>query len=214
MATALDRKLWIVENGRSSEVADLAGLAAGLLNDMVVDRFGQAFVGDTGFRLGKEAPRPGRLLRWRAGEGARVVAEGLEFPNGCAITPDGRRLYVAETFGRRITRYDLAADGSLSGRATFAELDWPPDGICLDAEGGLWIGLPEGARFVRLDKNGRLQHAIRAPWPFAVAPVFGGEDRRRLFLASADTDLYRLSRGETRARVDFVDLEIGGAGLP
>ena len=197
MATALDRKLWIVENGRSREVADLAGLAAGLLNDMVVDSFGQAFVGDTGFRLGKEAPRPGRLLRWRAGEGARVVAEGLEFPNGCAITPDGRRLYVAETFGRRITSFDLAADGSLGGRATFAELDWPPDGICLDAEGGLWIGLPEGARFVRLDKNGWLQHAIRAPWPFAVAPVFGGEDRRRLFLASADTDLDRLSRGET-----------------
>jgi 2-polyprenyl-6-methoxyphenol hydroxylase-like FAD-dependent oxidoreductase/sugar lactone lactonase YvrE len=214
MATALDRKLWIVEGGTMREVADLSSLATGFLNDMVVDGAGRAFVGDTGFRLGKEAPRPGRLIGWREGSPARILAEGLDFPNGCAVTPDGRRLFLAETFGKRITSFEIANDGSLSNRKTFAELDWPPDGLCLDEELGLWVGLPEAQRFVRLDASGRLDRAIAGPAPFAVAPAFGGPDRRRLFLASADTDLARLSRGETSARIDFVDLDIGGAGYP
>ena len=214
MATALDCKLWIVEHGRPEEVADLSKLATGLLNDMVVDGAGRAFVGDTGFRMGKEPPRPGRVIGWNAQAGARVVAEGVDFPNGCAVTPDGRWLYLAETFGKRITRFRVADDGTLNERVVFAELDMPPDGLCMDAEGGLWIGLPEARRFIRLDRDGRLDRAIASPWPFAVAPAFGGDDRRRLFLASADTDLSRLPRGDTRARIDTVDLTVGGAGYP
>lgn len=214
MATAVDRKLWIIEDGRPMEVADLSGLATGVLNDMVVDGAGRAFVGDTGFRMGKEPPRPGRLISWSEGWNARVAAESLDFPNGCAIAPDGRWLFLAETFGKRVTRFRIADDGSLTERGVFAELDMPPDGLCLDAEDGLWIGLPEAGQFIRLDRRGRLDRAIASPWPFAVAPAFGGEDRRRLFLASADTDLHRLARGDTRARIDYVDLAVGGAGYP
>ncbi len=214
MATARDRKLWIVMRGEPREVADLSALTTGLLNDMVVDGAGRAYVGDTGFQMGRDEPRPGCLILWREGESARVVAEGIVFPNGCAVTPDGRTLFVAETFAKRITRFTIAGDGSLHDRAVFADLDMPPDGLCLDEKGGLWIGLPEAGRFIRLNAKGRLDRAIASPWPFAVAPAFGGEDRRRLFLASADTDLKRLARGETAARIDSIDLEIGGAGYP
>jgi sugar lactone lactonase YvrE len=142
------------------------------------------------------------------------VAEEVVFPNGCAVTPDGRALFLAETFAKRITRFSIAKDGSLYDRAVVANLDMPPDGLCLDVEGGLWIGLPEAGRFIRLDAQGRLDRAVRSPSPFAVAPALGGADRRRLFLASADTDLKRLARGETTARIDSIDLEIGGAGFP
>ncbi len=214
MATARDRKLWIVARGEPREAADLSALTTGLLNDMGVDGAGRAYVGDTGFQMGRDEPRPGRLIMWREGDSARVVAEDIAFPNGCAITPDGRSLFLAETFAKRITRFSIADDGSLHGRAVFADLDMPPDGLCLDEKGGLWIGLPEAGRFIRLDARGRLDRAIASPWPFAVAPTFGGEDRQRLFLASADTDLKRIARGETAARIDSVDLEIGGAGYP
>jgi 2-polyprenyl-6-methoxyphenol hydroxylase-like FAD-dependent oxidoreductase/sugar lactone lactonase YvrE len=215
MATALDRKLWFVDHGEASVAVDLSGLAGGLLNDMVVDGTGRAFVGDTGFNMAKgEAPRPGRLISWRQGEAPRIAAQDVAFPNGCAVTPDRRSLFLAETFARRITRFSIGEDGSLGERQVFAELDMPPDGLCLDAEGGLWIGMPEAARFVRLDAQGRLDRAIASPWPFAVAPMLGGADRRSLFLCSADTDLKRLARGETQARIDIVRLEIGGAGWP
>jgi 2-polyprenyl-6-methoxyphenol hydroxylase-like FAD-dependent oxidoreductase/sugar lactone lactonase YvrE len=214
MATALNRKLWIVEREGAREAVDLSGLTTGLLNDMVVDGAGRAYVGDTGFQIGKSEPRPGRLILWREGESARVAAEDVIFPNGCAVTPDGRTLFLAETFAKRVTRFSIADDGSLYERAVFADLDMPPDGLCLDAEGGVWIATPEAGRFIRLDRRGRLDRAIASPWPFAVAPIFGGEDRRRLFLASADTDLRRLARGETIARIDSIDLEMGGAGFP
>jgi len=214
MATALSRELWLVGDGGMKRAADLSGLATGVLNDMVVDSLGRAYVGDTGFVMGKEAPRPGRLILWREGQEANIAVEDIAFPNGCAVTADGKYLFLAETFGRRITRFSIAANGSLDERQTFADLDMPPDGLCLDADGGVWVGMPEAERFVRFDRQGRLDRAIASPAPFAVAPMFGGAERKRLFLASADTNLKRLARGDTQARIDFVDLEVGGAGLP
>jgi 2-polyprenyl-6-methoxyphenol hydroxylase-like FAD-dependent oxidoreductase/sugar lactone lactonase YvrE len=215
LATALDRKLLVVDGSAVSEAADLSHLAQGVLNDMVVDGAGRAYVGDTGFDIARgQAPRPGRILLWRQGEVARSAAEEVVFPNGMVVTPDGRELLVAETMARRITRFAIEADGSLTGRRIFAELDMPPDGICLDTAGGLWIGMPESGRFVRLNPDGTLDRAIAGQFPFTVAPMLGGADRRTLFLCSADTDLRRLSRRETTGRIDTVEAEMAGAGWP
>ena len=215
LATALDRKLLLVDGTAVSEAADLTHLAQGVLNDMVVDGAGRAYLGDTGFDMAKgQAPRPGRILFWREGEAARSVAEDVVFPNGMVVTPDGRELLVAETMARRITRFAIEPDGSLTDRRVFAELDMPPDGICLDEAGGLWVGMPEAGRFVRLHRDGTLDRAIAGAFPFTVAPMLGGPDRRTLFLCSADTDLRRLSRRETTGRIDVVDIEAAGAGWP
>jgi sugar lactone lactonase YvrE len=215
MATALDHKLWAVTpSGQVSEVADLSSLATGLLNDMVVDGQGRTFVGDTGFKMGAEPPKPGRVIHWRAGAPARVVAEDVTFPNGCVITPDGNRYFVAETLANRICSFSLAADGSLGDRTVHATLDSSPDGMCLDADHALWVGLPLKGEFVRVGKDGNVLQRLASAVPFAVTCALGGPDRRTLFLCSADTDLQRLGRGETSARIDAYAAPAAGIGWP
>ncbi len=143
-----------------------------------------------------------------------MAADDVFFPNGCVVTPDNRTFLVAETFARRIAKFDIADDGTLINRMVFAELEYPPDGLCLDDRGGLWVGLPEASRFVRLDERGRLDRAVASRFGFAVAVALGGTDDNTLFLCSADTDLPRLSRGETTGRIDYVKVDQGRAGWP
>ncbi len=216
MATAIEQALWFVEpDGKMSLAADLSRFALGPLNDMVVDGRGRAYVGDTGFHFAKgEKPRPGRVLLWQEGEAVRVAAEDVVFPNGCAITPDGRHMFLAETLARRITRFVIAGDGTLTDRASFAETDYPPDGLCLDEKGGPWAGFPEAGRFIHFNADGRADRAIAARFNFAVVPALGGPDRRTLFLCSADTDLKRLAKGDSNGRIDWVKVDDAGAGWP
>jgi sugar lactone lactonase YvrE len=214
LATALDRKLLIVdtETGETSEVADLSGLAVGTLNDMVVDPAGRAYVGDVGFQFGKEPPRPGRVILWTEEEGARVAAEETTFPNGCAV--DGKRYVLAETLARRVSEFTVAADGTLGEPRVLAELDDPPDGLCLDAEGGVWVAQPEEGRYLHLRRDGSVERIVPSVAPFAVTCVLGGEDGRTLFLSSADTDLKRLPQGDTAGRIDMLRVEVPSGGRP
>lgn len=216
MATALDRKLWTVDpDGDVTEVADLGPLAGGLLNDMVVDGSGRAYVGDTGFNIAKgEKPAPGRVLLWSQDVGPRVAAEGVDFPNGCVVTPDGSRYIVAETLGKRISSFSIADDGGLGDRSSFARLDSPPDGLCLDEDGAVWAGLPHESAFVRVAAGGAVERRVASAAPFAVACALGGGDRRTLFLCSAYTDLERLSKGDTTGRIDALPVDVAGAGWP
>jgi sugar lactone lactonase YvrE len=213
MATALDCKLSVVDPGGSvTEAADLSDLAGATLNDMVVDERGRAYVGDIGFRFGAEAPRPGRVILWTEEEGARIAAEETTFPNGCAV--DGDRYVVAETLAKRITEFKIAADGTLGDRRVLAELDDPPDGLCLDAEGCVWVAQPEESRYLRLRRDGSVDRELASASPFAVTCVLGGEDGRTLFLSSADTDLQRLPKGESEGRIDTLVVDVPRAGCP
>lgn len=74
-------------------------------------------------------------------QGVRIVADGLGYTNEVAFSPDGNWLYVNETFGRRLSRFSLAADGQLGRRETVTEFGPGtfPDGLCFDQQGGLWI---------------------------------------------------------------------------
>lgn len=216
MATALDRRLLAVGvDGSVAALTELGDVATGLLNDMVVDGRGRAYVGDTGFNMAAgEPPGPGRVILWQEGETPRTVAEDVVFPNGCVVTPDGSALIICETMAQRITRFRIGDDGSLSERAVFAELDTPPDGLCLDAEGAVWAGLPHASEFVRVSPAGQIVERIPSAFPFAVACALGGPDRKTLFLCSADTDLPRLAKGETTGRIDTVEVDVPGAGWP
>jgi sugar lactone lactonase YvrE len=216
MATALDRRLLAVGvDGSVAALTELGDVATGLLNDMVVDGRGRAYVGDTGFNMAAGgAPEPGRVILWQQGETPRTVAEDVVFPNGCVVTPDGSELIICETMAQRITGFRIGDDGSLSDRALFAELDTPPDGLCLDAEGAVWAGLPHASEFVRVSPAGQIVERIPSAFPFAVACALGGPDRKTLFLCSADTDLPRLAKGETTGRIDTVEVDVPGAGWP
>lgn len=210
-----DRRLLRREaNGSLVEHADLSALAPFHCNDMVVDATGRAFVGNFGFDLhGGATPVPTVLLRVDPDGTVQVAAEDLFFPNGTVILPDGRTLIVAETFGRRLTAFDLDPDGTLSNRRVWAELpeDRVPDGICLDAEGGIWVASPLGNACLRLTEGGTVTDVIELDQG-AFACMLGGEDRRTLYvLTAADSDPKVTAR---TGRVELTRVEVPGAGWP
>lgn len=197
-------------------VADLSGLAVGSPNDMVVDTHGRAYIGHFGYNLfGGEEPRPASLLLVTPDGQVREVADGLEFPNGTVISPDGKTLIVAETFGRRLTAFSIAADGGLSERRVFAQFDEEtPDGICLDARGGVWVSSFESGEFVRVEDGGTITDRIPVPGKRAVACALGGPQRQTLFLLTAETTLEDLAQGQSIGRIETVRVDTPGAGLP
>src|SRR5262249_11854532 len=113
--------------------ADLTGISNRVWNEIVVDGRGNAYVNGTGVDLtAGEKFSPGMIALVTADGSARCVADGIAFPNGMAVTPDGASLIVAESYGRKLTAFDITPDGGLSKRRVWADLgDGAPDGICL-----------------------------------------------------------------------------------
>lgn len=215
LATALERTLYWVEGQELVRAVDLSGLTTGLLNDMVVDGLGRAYVGDTGYDLGRnETPAPGRILFWDGAGEARSVAEDVTFPNGMAITQDGKTLYVAETFADRISSFTVDADGNLGGRRVHATLPGAPDGLCLDAEGALWVACLYAGEFLRVDRGGGIVDRIDVSPNRAVACMLGGPERRTLFLCQAAIDEADRARPKRTGRIEQVEVAVAGGGLP
>src|SRR4051794_19153862 len=156
IVSMLDRRLNKLIDGKVTLFADLSQVAGGSCNDMVVDAQGRAYVGNFGFdRHAGEAERTTCLARVDPDGTVTRAAEDLLFPNGTVITPDGRTMVVAETFAHRLTAFDVAPDGTLSGRRVFAELPGVfPDGICLDAEGAVWVTNARGTDVLRVLDGG------------------------------------------------------------
>ena len=143
----------------------------------------------------------------------RVVAEGLRFPNGIAVSADHSRLVVAEMDGACIADYEIEPNGSLKLRGRFGSMK-SPDGICLDREGAVWVAAFEEDAFIRLDANGRELQRIEVPGRRALACALGGAERRTLFCLSAATSYEELRQRKSSSRIDVVDVEIAGAGYP
>jgi sugar lactone lactonase YvrE len=151
----IDRKLLRMEAGGLVEHADLSGLAPHECNDMVVDLQGRAYVGHFGFDHFSHAEfQPASLIAIETDGSTRVVADRLRFPNGTVITDDGRTLIVGESYGRCLTAFDVENDGSLSNRRVWADIGMAPDGICLDAEGCVWVASPTERAVVRVREGG------------------------------------------------------------
>ena len=197
-------------------VADVSSLVKGDINDMVVDTQGRAYIGSMGYDVfAGEAHAPGNLVLVTPEGNAGVVADQLEMPNGPVITPDHKTLIVAESFGHRLAAFDIAPDGSLSGRRVFAELgEGVPDGICLDAEGAVWVSSPFTHEFMRVREGGAVAERITLSGKLAVACMLGGEDRRTLFLLTAETSMEELGRGQSKGYIETVRVDVPGAGLP
>ena len=210
-----ERKLLRLDAPGLTTVADLGGLAPSHCNDMVVDRHGRAYVGNFGFDMfNKEPVRPTVLILVMQDGDARVVADDLLFPNGCVITPDQSTLIVAETFGNRLTAFDIAPDGSLSGRRVWAELgEASPDGICIDAEGAVWVASPPTSTFLRVREGGEVVERI-AVQNQAIACALGGEDRRTLFMVTGRVSKAPRALVERSGRIEVVRVDVPGAGSP
>ncbi len=227
-----DRRLLRREaDGTLAVHADLSAVAGGHCNDMVVDAQGRAWVGNFGFDLmGGAPPQRAALARVDPDGSVHVAAEGLCFPNGSAITPDGRTLLVGESFGNRVSAFDIAPDGSLGPRrdwATFAplptatdfmgvlgQLAIAPDGCTLDAQGCLWIADAIGQRVVRVREGGEIVQTIATAPMGCFACTLGGDDGRTLFLCVAPDFDEHARRAAREAAIWTVRVDVPHAGLP
>lgn len=215
IVSMLDRSVLALEQGALRRVADLRAFTGGPCNDMVVDRVGRAYIGNFGFdRHAGEAARTTALLRLDPDGTVTRVAEELLFPNGMAITPDGRTLIVAETYAHRISAFAIAADGALSGRRVFAELpDRFPDGLCLDAEGAIWVADARGQDVLRVIDGGEVAERIPVRERSVFACMLGGPERRTLFLCTSTGSGPAMAQ-KTDGRIEIVAVDVPGAGLP
>jgi sugar lactone lactonase YvrE len=216
IVSMLDRSLLELTNGTLRVAADLSNLATGPCNDMVVDGAGRAYVGNFGYdRHANEAPRTTSLIRVDPDGRAVAVADELMFPNGMVITPDGDTLIVAETYAHRLTAFAIGADGGLTGRRLLAALDDAcfPDGICLDAEGAVWIADARGHDVLRVFDGGRVERRIGVGERSVFACMLGGPDRRTLFLCTSTGSGPAMAH-KTDGRIEFVPVDVPGAGRP
>jgi sugar lactone lactonase YvrE len=217
------------DSGELTEHADLSDAVPAVLNDMIVDERGRAYVGNFGFDLMSGAPlRYTTLTRVDPDGTVSTVAEDLGFPNGMVILPGGV-LVVAETFAGRLTAFDVDEDGRLSNRRVWAQfgetpqtedvgealqrLQVAPDGICADAEGAIWVADPLHARVIRVGEGGEILDEI--PTGMGVyACMLGGDDGRTLFLCAAPSFAEHERRPVREAQLLAVRVEVPHAGLP
>ena len=166
--------------------ADLTGLAPHKWNEIVVDGRGNAYVNNTGFDFPSGAFAPGIIALVTPDGSARQVADGVAFPNGMVVTPDNATLILAESYGKQLTAFDIAADGGLSNRRVWANLDGGvPDGICLDATNAIWYGDVPNRRCVRVREGGEVLQTIDLDRG-CFACTLGGADKRTLFMMAAE----------------------------
>jgi sugar lactone lactonase YvrE len=210
-----DRRVLRLERQGLVQHADLSALASFDCNDMVTDARGRSYVGNFGYDLHANAPqRLAELVLVEADGRARIVASELKFPNGTVITPDGRTLVVGESWAAQLTAFDIAADGSLSNRRVWAKLEKAvPDGICLDAEGCIWVASPLGQQLLRVEQGGRITHRVDVSRR-AIACALGGPDRKTLFAATSDSFAPEECRAARRGAIEVARVDVAGAGFP
>jgi sugar lactone lactonase YvrE len=197
-------------------------------NEIVVDRRGNVYINGADLMdprqrdgAGGEAANSGYIRLVTPDGEVRQVADDIQFPNGMIITPDNRTLIISESFAGRLTAFDIGPDGGLSNRRVFAD-GLGPDGICLDAEGAVWVSTG-GYSIVRVAEGGEVRQRVELPEnraPFAL--MLGGPDRRTLFIMTAEwrqadsitSNLERLASGPRTGQILTLRVSVPGVGRP
>lgn len=212
-------------DGTISLHADLSQIAGYHCNDMVVDAMGRAYVGNFGFDLDAAmaargvqsvlADHPTARLACISPDGAvSIAASDMHFPNGPAITPDGRTLIVGETLAGCLTAFDIDADGSLSNRRVWASTSpRVPDGIALDAEGAVWIANPIAPECVRFAEGGAVLEVIETGQN-CYACMLGGDDGKTLFMLTAASSDHRQAALAPTGKILVATVDSPRAGRP
>ena len=202
-------------DGRLVTYADLRGLSKSPWNEIVVDGRGNIYVNGGGpAPAAGEYFGPGTIVLIMPDGAVRQVADNIAFANGMAVTPDNRTLMLAESHGNRLTAFDIAADGSLSNRRVWADLDGYPDGICLDAEGAAWYADVPNKRCVRVREGGEVLQIVTVDRG-CFACMLGGADRRTLFIVAAEWRGFEHMVSDARTgQVLSVEAPAPGIGWP
>ena len=200
-----DRKVLRQEtDGSLTEHADLSELTTWHLNDMTVDETGRAYVGSFGFDLMSGAPaRTSNIVLIQQDGSAQVAAEDLAFPNGMELLDGGNTLVVAESFGNKLSSFNVGSSGELSDRQDWASfgptptsedlteilgsVSAVPDGLCKDEDNTVWVADAIGQRVIRLAEGGEIVDQVRTGDLNVFACALGGSDGRTLFMCAAPT---------------------------
>src|SRR3712207_3520485 len=216
IVSAHDRLLLRRESdGSLGTHADLSSISEHPWNDIVVDGRGNAYIGNIGFDFPEGEFAPGILALVTPDGSARQVADGVAFPNGIVVTPDNSTLIVAESYGNRLTAFDIAADGSLSNRRVWAcPGGGVPAGIFLGVEGaGLYGGVPN-KRCVRVRGGGEVLQTIDLDRG-CFACMLGGSDGKTLFMVAQEwSGMESTTEGERTGQILTAPTPAAGAGWP
>jgi sugar lactone lactonase YvrE len=222
----IDQRVLRFSGKETSTFADISAHCTFWANDMAVSSKGYCYVGNFGFdldtrlkELGVEAflatppPSTNLVVLDVHGDVVQVVPD-MHFPNGTVITPDGSTLIVGETMAYRLSAFDINDDGTLSNRRVWAQFEFvATDGMCLDAEGQIWLANAISKTCVRVKEGGEVTGTVHCTQN-AFACMLGGEDRRNLYVMTAPTsDRFNIA-DVTRGRIEMVRVDTPGAGLP
>lgn len=223
------RLLTTIRNGDSAKYADLSGVCRFVLNDMVAAH-GGAYVSQPGFDIWSTSPKgmppPTEIIAVDTTGATRIAARDMMSPNGMAISPDGKTLYVAESTALRITCFDIDSDNTLSNPRVFATLPEGgiPDGICLDATGAVWAAVPVAARadgyfagpgVIRITSDGKATHVVPVgEGRRALACVLGGPNRSTLYICTVGDFEGAAAFAPGTGRIERIPVDFCGAGTP
>jgi sugar lactone lactonase YvrE len=190
---------------------DMTSLVEGGWNEVVVDPRGNAYVNSPNFDMShgfdfEVGSRSGVVAVVTPDGAARLVADGVAFPNGMAVTPDGSTLIVGESFASRLGAWDIESDGSLSNRRVWATVPDGVDGICVDAEGAVWCATPRGC--VRVREGGEVAQSIPLDL-FGFSCVLGGATGRTLFMVATEwTGYENIGKGPRTGHVYTAEVSV------
>lgn len=234
VVSMFDRRLMRLDRTGIVEVANLWTLASSHCNDMVVSAEGRAYIGNYGYdTTDPTAPfKLAEIIMVQPDGQARRVAEEMAFPNGSVITPDGSTLVIAETLAARLTAFTIRQDGLLVQRRIWAQFDdlgisanledyanrVTPDGICLDAEGGIWVASPglgdiNKPALLRIREGGEVTHCLEGDM-IPLACILGGSDGRTLFITGIATDDRHHPLPKPNGCIVTLRVDVPHAGLP
>jgi sugar lactone lactonase YvrE len=223
IASRLERAILRREpDGTLVRHGELTPWATGNANDMVVAANGQAYAGNFGFDLdalydGKidaSEIKTASLIRVDPDGTSVEAATDIRFPNGTVITEDGATLIVAESLGNRLSAFDRAEDGTLSNYRDWALLPRvAPDGICLCEDNTVWVANALAPECLRVAEGGDVVERV-VTGRISYACMLGGEDRRTLYILTADTSHAEKARAARNGAIEQVRTTMPGAGLP
>jgi sugar lactone lactonase YvrE len=158
------------------------------MNEGGCDPDGRFYCGSMSY---EQSPGAGTLYRLDADRSVSVVLKGVTVSNGLEWSPDGRRAYYNDTATHRITVFDYDPEAGLTDRRTFVEIpdEGSPDGLTVDAEGGVWTALFGSSAVHRYGTDGELDEVVEVGASQVTACTFGGDDLDRLFITTSREDL-------------------------
>ena len=152
------------------------------MNEGGCDPDGRFYCGSMAY---DQRPGAASLYRLDADGSVDVVLTGVTVSNGLEWSPDGSRAYYNDTATYRVSVFDYDAEEGLTHHRVLTEVKGRPDGLTVDAEGGIWVAFSDGGAVHRYSPDGRLEDVVELPTRKVTACAFGGAELDRLFITTS-----------------------------